>query len=74
MTAILDGVMTQLIEMISAAARPPLVLVKISVRPVIHWCLIWHSKKQTQQNQAQEKVRKRDSAARLKCGPREMEI
>jgi len=33
------------IAMISVVARPPLVLVKISVRPVIHRCLLWHSKK-----------------------------
>lgn len=61
--------MTQSIAMISVAARPPQVLVKISLRPVIHWCLMCHREKWEH-----EKVRKSDSAAGLKCGPQEMDI
>lgn len=49
MTAILGSLMTQLIAMISVAARPPLVLAKISAKPVIHRCLIWHSKNRHKQ-------------------------
>lgn len=51
MTEVLDSLMTQSMAMISLAARLPQVLVKISLRPVIHWCPIYHRKKQ-----AQEKV------------------
>lgn len=39
MTEILDSLMTQSMAMISVAARLPQVLVKISLRPFIHWCL-----------------------------------
>lgn len=55
------------IARISVAATPPLILVKISVRPVMVPCTAW-------QKQAQEKGRKKDSAARLRCGPRGMEV
>lgn len=34
----------QLIVLVSVAVGPPLILVKISMRPLIHW---WHSKRDT---------------------------
>lgn len=69
MTEVLDSLMTQSMAMISVAARPLQVLVKISLRAVIHWCPICHCKKW-----AQEKVWKSNSAVSLKCGLWEMDI